>query len=60
MRCPICDDCEGPFTQDPFNKDFVCIVCAEMIQETSGSDWAEEYDDELSQMAKDFGWDPQG
>lgn len=42
MRCPICDDNEGPFVKDPFNNDHVCLSCADSIQETSGSDWAEE------------------
>lgn len=40
-RCPICDTVEGPFVKDPFTKDFVCLECANIIQDTSGSDWAE-------------------
>lgn len=40
-RCPICDETEGQFTLDPFRKDYVCLTCAEVIQDTSGIDWAE-------------------
>jgi transcription initiation factor TFIIIB Brf1 subunit/transcription initiation factor TFIIB len=40
-RCPICNTVEGEFVLDPHNKDYVCLDCANSIQDASESDWAE-------------------